>query len=158
MGGFSTVVNLGLLDEVGFTRHHVDFSVILLLASAGAILGVTEGVKPGPLLTMVIKETLSGGFGAGARAASAPIFTDGPLIFLSFLAAGIIAENSFLLGLISLVGAVFLARMGIDCFRSEPPNAKMLDEEGTGSFRRGVLTNLLNPNVYVFWLLIGGGV
>ena len=29
-------------------------------------------------------------------------------------------------------------------------------EEVTGSFRRGVMTNLLNPNVYVFWFLIGG--
>ena len=37
----------------------MDLSLILSLAAAGLALGVVEGVKPGPLLTMVIKvETL----------------------------------------------------------------------------------------------------
>ena len=34
-----------------------------------------------------------------------------------------------------------------------------MDEDApppTGSFVRGIITNLLNPNVYVFWILIGG--
>ena len=31
-----------------------------------------------------------------------------------------------------------------------------MKEDASGSFKRGVLTNLLNPNVYVFWFLIGG--
>ncbi|HJM24873.1 MAG TPA: LysE family transporter, partial [Candidatus Thalassarchaeaceae archaeon] len=41
-------------------------------------------------------------------------------------------------------------------FRIEPPNPDITQEEVTGSFKRGVMTNLLNPNVYVFWFLIGG--
>ena len=53
--------------------------LILQLTVAGIALGLFEGVRPGPLLTMVIRETLTGGWSAGARAASAPIFTDGPL-------------------------------------------------------------------------------
>ena len=44
----------------------------LSLAVAGLALGVVEGVKPGPLLTMVIKETLSGGFRAGMWTARLP--------------------------------------------------------------------------------------
>ena len=47
--------------------------LILQLALAGIALGLFEGVRPGPLLTMVIRETLTGGWSAGARAASAPI-------------------------------------------------------------------------------------
>ena len=31
-----------------------------------------------------------------------------------------------------------------------------MGDDATGSFKRGVLTNLLNPNVYMFWFLIGG--
>ena len=50
----------------------MDLSLILSLAVAGLALGVVEGVKPGPLLTMVIKETLSGGFRAGMWTAAAP--------------------------------------------------------------------------------------
>ncbi len=132
------------------------FSEVLFLAGVGSILGLTEGVKPGPLLTMVIKETLTHGLKAGVRAAAAPIFTDGPLIIISFFVAGLMSENAVIFAVISLLGSIFLAKMGIDCFQAEPPSAELLTEERSGSLRRGVLTNLLNPNVYVFWLLIGG--
>jgi threonine/homoserine/homoserine lactone efflux protein len=57
---------------------------------------------------------------------------------------------------ISLLGALFLTKMGLECFSLEPPDPGKTDDDATGSFKRGVLTNLLNPNVYMFWFLIGG--
>ena len=134
----------------------METNLILGLAIAGATLGIVEGIKPGPLLTMVIRETLSGGLRAGLWTAAAPIFTDGPLVIFSLFAAAWIATNPSALLVITLAGAIFLAQMGYECFGLEPPN---MDEEApppTGSFLRGVFTNLLNPNVYVFWFLIGG--
>ena len=134
----------------------VETDLILGLAIAGATLGIVEGIKPGPLLTMVIRETLSGGIRAGLWTAAAPIFTDGPLVIISLFAAAWIATNPSALLVITLAGAIFLAQMGYECFGLEPPN---MDEDApppTGSFLRGVITNLLNPNVYVFWFLIGG--
>ena len=130
--------------------------LIMALAAAGVALGLFEGIRPGPLLTMVIRETLTGGWSAGARAASAPIFTDGPLIIVSIFLSGWVAEQPSILFLISLLGAGFLVWFGIDCFRIEAPDPDTAQEAVTGSFRRGVITNLLNPNVYVFWFLIGG--
>ena len=130
--------------------------LILGLAAAGIALGLIEGIRPGPLLTMVSRETLTGGWAAGARAASAPIFTDGPLIVVSILLSAWVAEQPTLLFLISILGAGFLVWFGVDCFRIEPPDPEVGQAEITGSFRRGVITNLLNPNVYVFWFLIGG--
>ena len=129
---------------------------ILTLAVVGVTLGVVEGVKPGPLLTVVIRETLSGGFRAGVRAAAAPLFTDGPMILASLLAAGWIATQPAVLLLISVLGALFLVKMGVECFSIEPPKVELSDTSTSGSLRRGVLSNLLNPNVYVFWFLIGG--
>ncbi len=129
---------------------------ILTLAVVGVTLGVMEGVKPGPLLTVVIRETLSGGFRAGVRAAAAPLFTDGPMILASLLAAGWIATQPAVLLLISVLGALFLVKMGVECFSIEPPKVELSDTSTSGSLRRGVLTNLLNPNAYVFWFLIGG--
>ena len=134
----------------------VETDLILGLAIAGATLGIVEGIKPGPLLTIVIRETLSGGLRAGLWTAAAPIFTDGPLVIFSLFAAAWIATNPSALLVITLAGAIFLAQMGYECFGLEPPN---MDEDApppTGSFLRGVITNLLNPNVYVFWFLIGG--
>ncbi len=130
--------------------------LVLGLAAAGIALGLIEGIRPGPLLTMVIRETLTGGLSAGARAAAAPIFTDGPLIVASVLLSGWIAEQPTILFMISVLGAGFLIWFGIDCFRIESPDPNIGQQEVTGSFRRGVITNLLNPNVYVFWFLIGG--
>ena len=130
--------------------------IVISLALAGASLGVIEGIKPGPLLTMVIRETLSGGLRAGLWTAAAPIFTDGPLIIISLLAAAFLAEHESLLFVVTLAGGAFLAHMGIECFSLDPPNIDEHYPTPTGSFLRGIATNLLNPNVYVFWFLIGG--
>ena len=134
----------------------LQLDLILTLTFAGATLGIVEGIKPGPLLTMVIRETLSGGLRAGLWTAAAPIFTDGPLVIFSLFAAAWIAENQTLLFLVTVAGAAFLAWMGVQCFYLEPPNVNADTPPPTGPFLRGVFTNLLNPNVYVFWFLIGG--
>ena len=105
---------------------------------------------------MVIRETLSGGLRAGLWTAAAPIFTDGPLVIFSLFAAAWLAEDQTLLFLVTAAGAAFLAWMGIQCFYLEPPDINADAPPPTGSFLRGVITNLLNPNVYVFWFLIGG--
>ena len=81
---------------------------------AGLLLGIVEGIRPGPLLTVVIKETLSNGFRAGMRAASAPFFTDGPLIILSIFVASWIATQPIVLCVISIIGSFFLTKMGLE--------------------------------------------
>jgi threonine/homoserine/homoserine lactone efflux protein len=134
----------------------VDIDLILSLALAGAVLGVVEGIKPGPLLTMVIRETLSGGLRAGIWTAAAPVFTDGPLIVLSLVAAAWIATQTSVLLTITIAGAIFLAYMGIECFSLELPDITTQAAPPKASFLRGITTNLLNPGVYVFWFLIGG--
>ncbi len=133
----------------------MDTELIAQLAGAGVALGIIEGIKPGPLLTMVIRESLSRGLKAGMWTAAAPIFTDGPLIIVSLFFAGWVATEPSVLLTISALGALFLTKMGLECFTLKLPDPDM-KEDASGSFKRGVLTNLLNPNVYVFWFLIGG--
>lgn len=134
----------------------MEIDTILALTIAGISLGIVEGIKPGPLLTMVIKETLSNGLKAGFWTATAPIFTDGPLIIISLLAANWFSSRPVFLALISLIGSIFLIKMGVECFSIEPPNAQLNNINHTKSLKLGILTNLLNPNVYIFWFLIGG--
>jgi threonine/homoserine/homoserine lactone efflux protein len=134
----------------------METDLVLGLAIAGVTLGIVEGIKPGPLLTTVIKETLTNGFKGGIRAASAPIFTDGPLIILSIFVAGWIATQPLILCCISLIGAVFLTRMGMECFSLGLPEIDSEEVDISKSFMRGIITNLLNPSVYVFWFLVGG--
>ena len=87
----------------------LQLDLILGLTFAGATLGIGEGIKPGPLLTMVIRETLSGGLRAGLWTAAAPIFTDGPLVIFSLFAAESLAEDQTQLFLITVAGAAILA-------------------------------------------------
>ena len=91
----------------------MEADLVIGLALAGITLGIVEGVKPGPLLTTVIKETLTNGFKGGIRAASAPFFTDGPLILFSIFMAGYIADQPLLFCGIAVLGAIFLTRMGM---------------------------------------------
>ncbi len=58
--------------------------------------------------------------------------------------------------MISILGAAYLLKMGLECFSIEPPSSDLAEVDVSDSFKRGVLTNLLNPNVYIFWFLIGG--
>ena len=134
----------------------METDLIASLAAAGIALGIIEGIKPGPLLTMVIRESLSKGLKAGMWTAAAPIFTDGPMIIASLFLAGWMATQPTVLFSISLLGALFLIKMGLECFSLEAPDPENADTDASGSFKRGILTNLLNPNVYMFWFLIGG--
>ena len=134
----------------------MDTEIIAQLAGAGIALGIIEGIKPGPLLTMVIRESLSKGLKAGMWTAAAPIFTDGPMIIASLLLAGWMATQPSILFSISLLGALFLTKMGLECFSLEVPDPDNTDIDASGSFKRGIVTNLLNPHVYMFWFLIGG--
>ncbi len=128
--------------------------IIAQLVGLGIAWGIIEGIKPGPLLTMVIRESLSKGLKAGMWTAAAPIFTDGPIIIASLLLAGWEAAHPSVLFSISLLGALFLIKMGLECFSLEAPDPERTDDDAAGSFKRGVLTNFLNPNVYIFWFLI----
>ena len=117
----------------------MDTELILTYALAGLTLAVIEGIKPGPLLTMVVRETLSGDLRAGIWTAAAPIFTDGPLIVVSYLFASILVDKPSILVLISILGALFMFKMGVECFSIEPPTLSSILEPASSkkAFGRG---------------------
>ena len=49
----------------------------------GAGIGLVAGVSPGPVLTLVVAETLKGGWLRGAAVAAGPLLADGPIILLA---------------------------------------------------------------------------
>jgi len=122
--------------------------------SSGMVLGLSSGIAPGPLLTVTISETMRGGFPAGLRICFAPIITDAPLIILSWLVLSKLESLSLLLGIISLLGAGFLARLARASFKVNEVALPAADA-ASGALRKGVLTNLLNPAPYVFWVTVG---
>ncbi len=126
----------------------------LPFALAGATLGLSGGLAPGPLTALVVRQSLTGGTREGVKVGLAPLVTDGPLLLLgAWLAGSLVAEP--ILAAISLVGAAFLLYLAVESLRSselalEPSDAPR------GTVWRAIATNLLNPHPYVFWFAIGG--
>jgi threonine/homoserine/homoserine lactone efflux protein len=118
----------------------------------GLILGFTAGISPGPMLAMVIRETLQHGRRAGQLVAVAPLITDAPIIALALLVVG--AMPVWAAQALGFIGGGFVIWMGIDALRiqvvRETPGAAF------GSLRRAVVTNFLNTSPWLFWLPVGG--
>lgn len=120
----------------------------------GTILGLSAGFSPGPLTTLVISETLRHNSGAGIRVAVAPLITDAPIILFALLILASLPDSDILLASISLAGALFIGKMGLDNIMAEG------DLQNTGktaphSLAKGIVTNLLSPHPYLFWLTVG---
>lgn len=118
----------------------------------GLILGFTAGVLPGPMLGLVIRETLQHGRRAGQLVAIAPLLTDAPIIILALFVVGAIPV--WATRTLGLVGGGFVVWMGIDALRT--PVSTATTSGNFGSLGRAVVTNLLNPHPWLFWLPIGG--
>jgi len=124
---------------------------------AAAVFGLSGGLSPGPLLALVVAETLARGRSSGLAVAASPLITDGPIIAAAILLLGRIESSEPALGIVSLAGGALLVSYSISGFRSAPAE---IDEVNTnhrvwGSLGKGVSVNLLNPSPYLFWLTIG---
>lgn len=123
----------------------------------GTILGLSAGFAPGPLLTLVIAETLRHDVKSGIRVALAPIVTDLPIIMLTlFVLSGLSAFHS-ILGVISLAGGCFLLFMGWESMRAKNVETDCREIQPK-SLAKGIMVNILSPHPYLFWLSIGAPV
>lgn len=121
---------------------------------SGIVLGLSAGISPGPLMTLVLSETLTHGGRAGARVAMAPAITDAPIVLLSVLILGKLSNHGAVLGVIALAGALFLAYLARECLLAKGVSIEEAVKKPR-SLRKGVLTNFLSPNPYLFWITVG---
>ncbi|HWI70367.1 MAG TPA: LysE family transporter [Baekduia sp.] len=121
----------------------------------GLSLGIGAGVAPGPLLAVVIRSTLEGGFAAGARVAVGPLITDLPIIAVAAVLAAALPEEA--LAALGIAGGAFLVWLGVEALRDVPApvEAAAGAPPVAGSLRRGAVVNLLNPHPWVFWITVG---
>ncbi|SEL26114.1 LysE family translocator [Ectothiorhodospira marina] len=122
----------------------------------GVVLGLSAGVAPGPLLALVISETLQHGVRSGMKVALAPLLTDLPIILLTLFILAQLADVELVLGGLSVIGAGVVAWLGWESVRFQP----VLAGEGVipreRSLQKAVLANMLSPHPYLFWLSVGG--
>jgi threonine/homoserine/homoserine lactone efflux protein len=121
---------------------------------SGVIFGLVAGISPGPLLTLVISETLRNNIRAGIAIAVAPVLTDLPVVLASIFILTKVSDLHLVLGIISMAGAVFIGYLAYESIRTKGIEA---DVSGSAakSLNRGVIANFLNPHPYLFWIAVG---
>ena len=120
----------------------------------GIILGLSAGFAPGPLLTLVISETLQHDIQSGVKVALAPIITDLPIIILTLFILAKLSNFHSILGIISLIGGFFILFIGYESLRTKGVELK-LQKTKPKSLTKGILANALNPHPYLFWFSVG---
>lgn len=120
----------------------------------GLVLGLSAGLAPGPLLTLVVSETLRYHVGAGIRVALAPLISDLPIVVVSVGLLSTMAGFEAVIGAISLMGGVVVFRMGVHGLKTR---ALVIEPEmsGRNALVKGVLVNVLSPHPYLFWISVG---
>jgi len=124
----------------------------------GLTLGLSAGIAPGPLLTLVITASLRRGLAGGLPVALAPLLTDAPIIALSLLLLDRLP--SWAMTAVTLVGGLLVIYLGIDALRAarraEVPGPTVAGGGQGRELWKGALVNLLNPHPYLFWATVGG--
>jgi len=120
----------------------------------GAVLGLSAGISPGPLLALVVSQTLQHGTREGLRVAAAPLLTDVPIICFGLILFASLGKPDFVLGVVSFVGCAFVAYLGVSSLRQQPVEIE-LAESSPRSYLKGTMTNALSPHPYLFWFSVG---
>jgi threonine/homoserine/homoserine lactone efflux protein len=123
--------------------------------TAGVLLGLSAGLTPGPMLTLVISQTLRHNVREGMKVALSPLFSDLPIIVLTLWALNRLAGFERIMGVLSLVGGLYVTYLAWECFSSGAIQVTNTDDQ-PHSLRKGVVLNLLNPAPYLFWATVGG--
>jgi threonine/homoserine/homoserine lactone efflux protein len=122
--------------------------------SSGTLLGLASGLAPGPLLVLVVSETLRHDIRAGIKVAIAPLITDVPIIVVSLMVLNRLAHFKTILGGVSILGGLFILYLGYDSIKTKGLEFS-LSPISRNSFKKGIITNALNPHPYIFYMTVG---
>jgi threonine/homoserine/homoserine lactone efflux protein len=129
---------------------------VLTFLGLGAAIGLVAGVSPGPVLTLVVSETLKAGWLRGSAVAAGPLLADGPIVILAVTVLRELPPG--FVPAISVVGGVFLLYLALTAALNARHASLPKESRGSvgGGFLTGLLARALGPHPYLFWFLVGG--
>ena len=122
---------------------------------SGTLLGLSAGLAPGPLLILLVSETLTKGFKAGAKVSFSPLLTDAPIVAGSFLLFTQLSNITWFLGVVSMLGACFILYIAIKNIKVNAVDTTGSSKPQNTSIFNLAMVNALSPHPYMFWLTIG---
>ncbi|MBV7315862.1 LysE family translocator [Shewanella sp. NIFS-20-20] len=133
----------------------MDISAILSLLAI-CFLGA---MSPGPSLAMVVRHTLGSGRRHGIICAWAHACGIGIYALVTLLGlAAVLAQSPQLFTAISIIGAMYLAYLGIQALRSEAQNHSKWQAgtptPGWQAARDGLAISLFNPKILLFFMAL----
>jgi len=123
----------------------------------GLLLGFPAAASPGPLQAFFLSETMRVGWRRTLPTALAPLISDLPIILLVLLI--LTRTPDWLLRIIRIGGGLFLLYLAASyliSFRRRSQDETTLEQPIRLSVFKAALTNLLNPNPYIFWGIVAG--
>lgn len=121
---------------------------------SGMVFGLAAGISPGPLLTLVISETLKHNRKEGVFVAMAPLLTDIPIVLVTLFIISKLSSSDTILGIIALMGAFFIGYLGYESITIKEISSNQ-QKIKSQSLKKGIVTNFLSPHPYLFWIAVG---
>ena len=128
--------------------------IMIDIIIAGILLGIYAGLSPGPMLFLVVSQTIKHDFEEGLKIAFSPLISDIPIIILSLILITFLEGYNSILGIIFIVGGFYLAYLAYESFKFRPLDVDV-ELDKPKSLKKGVTLNLLNPSPYIFWITVG---
>jgi threonine/homoserine/homoserine lactone efflux protein len=123
----------------------------------GFLLGFPAAAAPGPLQAFYLSQTMRAGWKNTLPSALAPLISDGPIILLVLFVLTR-TPDYFLRGL-RIAGGVFILYLAYGAFvqfRRQNHTQPLTPHASRQGLMKAVITNLLNPNPYIFWGVAAG--
>lgn len=133
----------------------------MVLAVQAAALGFSAAASPGPFQALLLERAARAGPRRALHLALVPLASDAPTVLTCLFAVSTLPP-AFLTAL-QLLGGALLVWMGAGTLRGllrppgeavDGPGAAAAPPRGRG-FWQATLVNLLNPNAWLFWSLVG---
>jgi len=105
-------------------------------------------------MALLVAQTLRHGTREGLKVAIAPILADAPIVAAALLLLNRLQGRERLLGLVALGGAAYLAWLAWEMLRFHAEQRDAANGR-PGSVGKALVTNLMNPHVYLFWIAVG---
>ena len=126
-----------------------EFSLLI----TGIIFGLSGGLTPGPLFTLIVSETLKHGTREGIKISMVPIISDLPIVLFTLFIILKVSEIDLIIGVIALGGAIYLIFLAMEGIRFKGASLD-LDLAGSTAPVSTITLFWIGWSVLAVWMIV----